>query len=188
MNDNTNTTANTILANSLLQTKINIEKTINSLVNLIDIAVEHIIANDLNEEEFLASRIAPDMFDLKKQIQLCSDSTKGFMLRVCGVDAPAYKDDEVSFEELKSRLIVMLSALKTVTIDNLQDKGDLEIVLPWMQFAAPETHLKVGEYLNSFFIPNFYFHIVAVYMIMRNKGVKIGKMDYIAKLDFTQNV
>jgi hypothetical protein len=37
------------------------------------------------------------------------------------------------------------------------------------------------EYSVRFSIPNFYFHLVTSYAILRAKGVNIGKLDYLAR-------
>ena len=36
------------------------------------------------------------------------------------------------------------------------------------------------DYVHEFLIPNFYFHLVAAYNIMRMKGVPLGKVNYMA--------
>lgn len=35
------------------------------------------------------------------------------------------------------------------------------------------------DYLLSFALPNFYFHITAAYAILRHNGVDVGKMDFL---------
>lgn len=42
--------------------------------------------------------------------------------------------------------------------------------------------LSGEEYLEDFLIPNFYFHLVTVYDILRMSGVQIGKRDYMLHL------
>ena len=36
------------------------------------------------------------------------------------------------------------------------------------------------DYSVRFAIPNFYFHVVTTYGILRAKGVQIGKLDYLS--------
>jgi hypothetical protein len=36
------------------------------------------------------------------------------------------------------------------------------------------------QYLRDWSLPNFYFHVVTAYDILRNQGVQIGKQDYLA--------
>ncbi|MEL7010797.1 MAG: DUF1993 family protein, partial [Cyanobacteria bacterium J06588_4] len=38
--------------------------------------------------------------------------------------------------------------------------------------------LTGSVYVNEFLIPNFYFHLVTAYDILRMAGVAIGKKDY----------
>jgi uncharacterized protein len=40
------------------------------------------------------------------------------------------------------------------------------------------------EYLQKFALPNFYFHVVTAYAILRSQGVPVGKLDYLG--DITQ--
>jgi len=35
------------------------------------------------------------------------------------------------------------------------------------------------DYLVSFVMPNFYFHVSTAYAILRHNGVKIGKADFL---------
>ncbi len=38
------------------------------------------------------------------------------------------------------------------------------------------------DFLLSFSVPNFYFHATTAYDILRAKGVKVGKRDYLGVL------
>ena len=56
-------------------------------------------------------------------------------------------------------------------------------------FAQMEVELNLGperkisfpgdEYLLTFALPNFFFHVATAHDILRSQGVKIGKMDYL---------
>ena len=43
--------------------------------------------------------------------------------------------------------------------------------------------LRAQEYLYGRQIPNFYFHVVTAYNILRHGGVDVGKSDYLGPLD-----
>jgi hypothetical protein len=36
-----------------------------------------------------------------------------------------------------------------------------------------------ADFLMRFSLPNFYFHVVTAYGILRTQGVPLGKMDYL---------
>ena len=37
-----------------------------------------------------------------------------------------------------------------------------------------------SDFLMRFVLPNFYFHVVTAYAILRHQGVPLGKMDFLA--------
>jgi hypothetical protein len=49
--------------------------------------------------------------------------------------------------------------------------------------VGPKTATMGGaEYLFHFALPNFFFHYVTAYDILRHAGVEVGKMDYMGKV------
>jgi hypothetical protein len=58
----------------------------------------------------------------------------------------------------------------------LADADSREITL---KFGAFSQSFTGQNYLLSFALPNFYFHVTTAYDILRNQGVKIGKMDFL---------
>ena len=42
-----------------------------------------------------------------------------------------------------------------------------------------EIHFVGQDYLLNFALPNFFFHLVAAYAILRHNGVEVGKRDYL---------
>ena len=47
-----------------------------------------------------------------------------------------------------------------------------------------EAHIDLGgqRYVDDWLAPNFYFHLVMAYALMRNPGVDVGKVDFMAHL------
>ncbi len=41
--------------------------------------------------------------------------------------------------------------------------------------------MKGLPFLQRWVLPNFYFHVVTAYNILRHNGVDIGKMDYLGR-------
>ena len=122
------------------------------------------------------ARLAPDMFTLAGQVQRASDTAKGCAARLAGIDNPSFPDTETSFAQLQERIARTIDVLKGVTpaqIDGSEDK-DLHLKL-----GAREVDWKGMQYLLGFALPNFYFHVVTAYDILRHNGVEIGKRDFI---------
>jgi hypothetical protein len=95
------------------------------------------------------------------------------------VFSPDRSPAPTTFAGLKARLseaVVFLEALDPQTLEDL-------VGTP-MTIDLGETKMAftVDNFLFSFSQPNFYFHDTTAYAILRNMGVNVGKMDYLARL------
>ena len=133
-------------------------------------------ARKIEPQVLLQARLAPDMFDLTRQIQIVTDTVKGAFARLAGTEVPKWDDNEKSFAELRDRV--------TKTIDYMQmfepvqfegaETRKIELKFPQVTFEF------VGrDYLLNFVLPNFYFHYTAAYAILRHNGVPLGKGDFL---------
>lgn len=147
-----------------------------NLSNVLDKAQAHIDTKKLDANVFLQYRLFPDMLNFTRQVQIASDTAKGVVARLAGVDIPAYEDSEVSIEELKARItktITFIEGFKPEQIDGTEDK---DIVT---KRGDKETHYKGMQFLLGHAIPNVYFHASIAFSILRTNGVEIGKRDYL---------
>jgi hypothetical protein len=161
---------------SMSQTSIPVfTQQLTTLSGLLDKAIEHCRANNIDPSEMIGARLAPDMFPLSRQVQIATDHAKGAAARLSGRENPKYEDTESTFEELKARIAKTLAFIKSVPakeIDGSEDK-DVQITVG----GQPRT-LKGQTYLLHNALPNFFFHVTTAYDILRHKGVAIGKRDY----------
>ena len=125
------------------------------------------------------ARLAPDMLPLKNQVYIATDGAKGCGARLAGVDIPKYEDTETTYPELKARVAKTITFLKTLDRKSFAGAENKEIVLKF-----PNTTLEYNgrDYVGNFVMPNTFFHITTVYGILRNRGVKLGKNDYLGGL------
>ena len=47
---------------------------------------------------------------------------------------------------------------------------------------SPDIYWIGREYIDNFALPNFYFHVVTAYSILRHNGVDVGKMDFLGEV------
>ena len=82
------------------------QRLMKNLIGVIEKAEAHAKAKKIEEEVFINARLAPDMFPLKRQVQIASDMAKFAAARLAGKDAqaPKWEDNEKTFAELKARL------------------------------------------------------------------------------------
>jgi hypothetical protein len=137
-------------------------------------------AKKIDPAVLLHSRLAPDMLDLVRQVQIATDGAKNGSSRLAGVEAPRYEDNETTIEQLKARVAKTVAYLKTLDRAKIDASADREITFP----LGPTNmgHMKGDDYLNHFMLPNFYFHLTAAYAILRHSGVEIGKRDFLGAI------
>lgn len=149
---------------------------LNNLAGILDKAAAHAEAKKIDPQVLLASRLYPDMYPLTRQVQIASDNAKGAVARLAGVEVPKYEDNETTFDELKARIaktIAFVSSFRPAQIDGSEDR-DIHLKL-----GPIEVDWKGMQYLLGFALPNFYFHVMTAYAILRHSGVELGKRDYI---------
>jgi hypothetical protein len=124
-----------------------------------------------------ASRLIADMFPLSRQVQIASDHAKGAVARLVGNDIPKYEDNEQTVGELQARIAKTIAFVETFTAGQFDGSEEREIVLA---LSSGEIKFKGADYLLGFALPNFYFHVVTAYDILRQNGVDIGKRDFLS--------
>jgi len=146
------------------------------LAALLEKGEAHAKAQGLDPDTLVAARLAEDMLPLSGQVQRASDASKGAVARLTGVEAPAMADEETTLAQLRKRVADTLAYIESVdpeAFDGSEDRT-VELKLPG------GTLTFTGEdYLLGFALPNFFFHVVTAYDVLRHKGVPIGKLDYI---------
>jgi hypothetical protein len=122
------------------------------------------------------ARLAPDMLPLKNQVFIATDIARGCGARLVGVETPKYEDVETTFPELKARIAKTIDFLKGLDKNAFAGSENKDIVL---KFPSMTLEFKGSDYVGKFVLPSVYFHITTAYGILRNKGVPLGKSDYL---------
>ena len=149
---------------------------LNSLNHILDKAQTHVESKKWNEAALTQFRLYPDMLPLTKQVQIASDTAKGVMARLAGVESPVYADDEETIAQLKERVNKTIAYVQGFTAAQIDGTEDKDIVT---KRGDKETHYKGMQFLLGHAMPNLYFHITTTYAILRHNGVEIGKRDYL---------
>lgn len=121
-------------------------------------------------------RLAPDMFNFTRQVQIACDMAKNGLARLSGDAAPKFEDAEQSLAELKARIQKTLEYVASVPASQIDGTEQKEITFP----VGPTTRTMQGEaYLKHWMFPNLYFHITTAYLMLRHNGVELGKRDFL---------
>ena len=149
------------------------------LVNLSAIltkAQEHVAAKGMDGKVLVEARLFPDMFPLAKQVQIACDQVKFGLARLASVEAPKFDDTESTLAQLKERIAKTIAFMDSIQPEQVDGTEAKEI-----RFSIKEWNFEfVGEqYVLTWIIPNFYFHVTTAYNILRHNGVELGKTDYL---------
>jgi hypothetical protein len=147
-----------------------------NLKKLLAKGAAHAEAKKFDPMVLFNARLAPDMLPLSRQVQIASDNAKGCAARLAGIDPPKFDDTEATYAQLTERIDKTLAFLKSVKKEQVDGSEGRDIVL---KFPNRTIEFKGLGYLTGFAIPNFTFHVVTGYNILRHNGVEIGKSDFL---------
>lgn len=158
-------------------------RSLEALRDILEKARGHAVARKFDADKYLDLKMAPDMFSFSRQIQIATDTAKGACARLSGKEAPKFSDDEKTFDELVSRIGKTLEYINGFKSTDFSDFKNKSISFPYL----PGMHIQGEDFLVSHAIPNFYFHMSAVYGLLRSNGVEIGKRDYLGKQNWIKD-
>lgn len=151
--------------------------TLNSLAAILNKAEAHAEAKKIDPAVLPSARLFPDMLPLTRQIMIACDNAKGPVARLASIEVPKHEDTETTLAELQTRIAKTVAFIQTVKPEQMAGSEDRAITL---KVGSQELKFDTGvEYLCGFALPNFYFHVVTAYDILRHNGVEIGKRDYL---------
>lgn len=157
-------------------------RTLKNLDAVLSKAETYAAQRGFDVNNLLSARLAPDMLPFVAQIRIACDNAKMAAANLSGKPAPKHEDTEKTFEELHARIGKALAFIDSVTeSDFAAIKADQPVKLAY----PPNKALRAQDYLLSRQIPNFYFHVVTAYDILRQGGVDLGKGDYLGDLPLT---
>ena len=139
-------------------------------------AQAHAAAKKIDPAVLLGARLFPDMLPMVKQVQIATDHAKGAVARLAGAEVPRYEDTEQGFDELRARLAKTIAFVESFAAAQVDGSEQRPIAL---RVGGRDWSFTGRDYLLDFALPNFYFHLVTAYNILRHNGVEIGKGDYL---------
>lgn len=142
-----------------------------------DKAAQHADARKYDVNNLLTARLSPDQYCFLKQVQVTCDAAKGLAGRLAGKPLPVHEDNEKTFADLKKRVEKTVAFLDTIKKDDFKGWEERPVDI----FFLPGKYLLGHEYLTRLALPNFYFHLMTAYSILRQAGVDVGKMDYLGE-------
>lgn len=157
-------------------------KMLRNLSACLDKAAAFADAKKMDSAALLASRLAPDQFNLLRQVQIACDTAKTGIARLTGKEAPAHEDTEKTLADAKARIEKVIAFLETISKEDFAGAEARQVSQP--RWAG--KYLTGQEFALQHMIPNFFFHVTTAYSIMRADGIDVGKKDYLGPMPFKE--
>lgn len=163
-------------------TVVQFSKMLNNLSAILDKGAAHADAKKFDVGVLLNARLAPDQFNLIRQVQIACDTAKLGVARLTGKTetVPVHPDTETTLPELKARIQSVLEYLVQFSPSDFADAAERNITQPRWE----GKYLTGYEFAIQHAIPNLYFHVTTAYSILRHNGVDIGKKDYLGAMPY----
>lgn len=155
-------------------------QTVRALGSVLDRAARHCVHIGHDPNDLVEIRLIDDMAPFHFQIEAAwHHAVWGLEAARTGAFTPPTPIGPVPFDDLKGMIDKAERALEAFVPDEVNSWAGKQLDLqigPRKLAFTPETLIL------SFSMPNFYFHVVTAYDILRMQGVPIGKRDYEGRL------
>ncbi len=124
------------------------------------------------------ARLAPDMFPLSAQVRFACFQATDAVARLTGLQGPGMPEGEASLDDLKGHIadaLAFVEGAPTAAFDGAEAR---EIRLELQGGLVFE--MTGAQFVRDWALPQFYFHAVTAYDILRHNGVALSKRDYVA--------
>ncbi|KAF1836328.1 hypothetical protein BDW02DRAFT_246090 [Decorospora gaudefroyi] len=140
---------------------------------------EHAKTNNIDPNDYLTASLHPDMRDFRFQVYRFTDAAKFIPSRLNpALESISLPDDEQTFPELLARIERTTKYLESFKESDLEGREGDEIITKYPGGKVQITQIAIDQ-VTRLAHPNFWFHHVTAYAILRMKGVDVGKMDYL---------
>ncbi|KAK5659083.1 hypothetical protein OQA88_1172 [Cercophora sp. LCS_1] len=148
-----------------------------TLLHLLQKATTYSKDQNLPRTTIPAWRLHADMKPFTFQVQMVTNMAKRTAERLTGKPQDSFADkDETTLDELAARVTKAVRMLQRVDRADVVAHGNAREKLA---IRGREMDVTPREFVDEFAQPNFFFHLVMVYSLLRMHGVEVGKFDYL---------
>lgn len=161
---------------------------------VLDISIAHAAAKGIDIEKMVNARLIADMAPFNFQIEaLTHHAVWGMQAAKTGAFDPPPLIGSQPFANLRAMVAKAVTDLEALTPEEVNTWSGRTLSIdiyravdaqnPTNSGWAPRTFTLTPEtFLLTYSIPNFYFHVVTAYDILRSNGMPIGKSHYEGQL------
>ena len=155
-------------------------QTVRAVADFLDRAAKHCVETGSDPDDFVGARLFGDMAPFHFQIE-CVDHHSVWALEAVksGLFDPPALVGPIPFVDLQAMMAQTTTALKAFTPDEVNSWAGKNLDF---QIGPRRLPFTAEDFFLSFSLPNFHFHAVTAYDILRMRGVPLGKRDYEGRL------
>jgi uncharacterized protein len=158
-------------------------QTVGAVAGFLERAAKQCAETGSDPDEFVDARLFEDMAPFHFQIEcVYHHSVWGLEAVKSGLFAPPALVGPIPFVDLQAMIAHTETALKAFTPDEVNSWSGEDLDL---QIGPRRLAFTAENFFLSFSLPNFHFHAVTAYDILRANGVPLGKRDYEGQLRTT---
>ncbi|HAY05961.1 MAG TPA: DUF1993 domain-containing protein [Hyphomonas sp.] len=169
-------------------------QTLRSMGGVMDRAAAHCAATGADPEDFVGARLYPDMAPFHFQIEAAwHHAVWGVEAAKTGAFAPPALVGPAPFGALRAMMSRGVAALEALSSEEVNSWAERKLDMVIYQPLDPDNATTSGwgprtlaltpeTFLLTYSLPNFYFHMVTAYNILRTRGVPIGKYHFQGQL------
>ncbi len=165
------------LSNVSLDTYIQM---VSAASNIIEKAEEFCKENNIDAQDIVEMQLYKDMAPFTFQVfSIVHHSVGAIDALKTGEFGPPKMPDNLNFENCKNMLKEAEKNLMNINPSEIDNLAGQEVIFKMGSITWPFT---ATEFILSFSLPNFYFHLTTFYDMLRMKGLKIGKLDFVGQM------
>jgi hypothetical protein len=143
-------------------------------------AADHFKDNNVDAGKIVDHRLSPDMLPFRFQVVAVAHHSIGAIRGIkAGQFGPPAPVGELDFAGLQGLLKEAREELQKVTADEVNACEGKDVVFQIRDTKIPFT---AEGFIQSFSMPNFFFHATTAYDILRTNGVPLGKRDFLGRM------
>ena len=160
-------------------TVANFQQTLAASSSILQRAEAHFQQAGTPLDEIVETRLAPDMLPFRFQIVSVAHHSLGAINGArSGLFKPPASTDPLDFAALQALLAQAQHALAALNRDEVNALEGRAMIF---QLGARQMPFLAEDFLLSFSLPNFYFHATTAYDLLRQRGMPLGKRDYLGR-------
>lgn len=156
-------------------------QTLGAIAGVLEKGAKHCAETGIDPTIIVDTKLAEDMLPFSFQVLSVTHHSMGAIAAAkAGVFKPPGKAPEGGFPALQKLVADTIGSLKAETPEEINALEGKDVIFQLSeQFKMPFT---AEGFLASFSLPNFYFHASMTYAILRAKGAKLGKRDFMGQM------